>query len=449
MASSARVLAIRYTDKVVFVVALGLLGYVAMTSFLLKKTGESDEKLKDIVGLQGSVRKLLATSEPAPEKVLDLTTQLKLRWRKAPEATDLRPWIFHRPRPLVYPVVRMREGETKEIVLRAALVSHQIRGDLTAIRVGANPSGNRVTIVALEQGKAKLVGEDAKRIVHEVPIEVQPPKPPLVVKPAQQIVAEPTLGQIALSWTAPTDQPSEVISVKWQVFRRHEDDEADKFVLVETTDENTYMDTDIKSGEVYHYYVLANATTKEEGGKASELSAVIRVAAKSMVEFYLVSVVSDRAYFEVRRYEEGEWLKQSFPVQVGGLIGGVVRRGRRIIDYSTHCILVDVLLNAPKTVITQRTMKKFGDRGEVLDEVTVEDKRIVPRNKVIFQDRKGNPQAVWQEKAAATGRVTSVKVKDTKATTQTQGTRQGKSDEAKDTKASTDDAKGPGMTFKP
>ena len=38
MASSAKTVAIRYADKVVFVFALGLLGYTAIRSFVAKET---------------------------------------------------------------------------------------------------------------------------------------------------------------------------------------------------------------------------------------------------------------------------------------------------------------------------------------------------------------------------------------------------------------------------
>jgi len=414
MASSAKTVAIRYADKVVFVFALGLLGYTAIRSFVAKETTESDKKLESIGGLQGQVNQYITVSKPKPEDVPVIIGKLRERWVKTPTASDFRPWIFNRPRPITYPLVTLRVDETKEIKFREPLVTTRRTGELTAVTVDEGPNKAVFVLKGAEEGKVKLAGEDSRGITHEMPIKVLPKKKEVEVLPPQQLTAQATLGKIALSWQVPKVQPAGVLKAESNVYRRHESEKEAK--LAHVTDKAAWDDTDIESGEIYFYYVRIKGTT-EDAPVESEPSGTIQVTAKSMVEFHLETAAEDRAYFVVRRFSKDHWLTGKFPVWPGGLIGGQIRPRGELVDFSTGSTLVDILLNAPRVDVQTRRVKVFDEAGRHIGWEEKIFKKTVPTNKVIYQDRKGIARMLWQGppdkgKAAAPKLVDPIKPKE-------------------------------------
>lgn len=393
MASSAKTAAIRYADKVVFVLALGLLGYVAATSFVAKETSESDKKLENIGGLQDQVNRYITVSKPKPESVPVLTGKLRDRWVKAPTAADFRPWIFNRPRPITYPLVTLRVDDTREIKFREPLVTTRRTGELTAVTVDEGPNKSVFVIKGAEEGKVKLAGEDSRGITHEVPIVVLAKKELIEVVPPEQLTAEATLGKIALSWQVPKVQPAGVLKAESCVYRRHESEKEAK--LLHVTSESAWDDTDIESGEIYFYYTSIKGST-DDAPIESEPSGTIQVTAKSMVEFHLETAAEDRALLVVRRFSKNQWLTGKFAVWPGGLIGGEVRSRGELVDFATGSTLVDILLNAPRVEVKKRPVKVFDDAGRFTGWGEKVSENIVPTNKVIYQDRKGIARVLWQ-----------------------------------------------------
>ena len=396
MAMSPKILLIRYADKLAFLLALGILGYAAASSFLLRDKADSGQasELKEIRNLQNSVRELIGKSEPTPEKVPVLTGQLRERWRIVPPAVMLPPFRFQWPSSKKYDPVKLRVGQTKVIETLDPFTSHRFDGDPTVIKVG-EIKDRKVTIVAEEKGSVTLKGEDAKGVTHEIPILVLPPKALIVISPAKDFKAVPTLGQVALSWAASQKPPEGVTKLQWAVFRRHEGDPVDQFREAAKVEETEYVDKDIKSGETYFYYVQAVAET-EDGVKESKRSDIQKIVATSVVEFALISASGDIALVEVRRFFGDEWLATKFSVRRGGLIGGL----QRGVDYSTGCTLVDILTSAPRVVTRIKKVRTVGPAGGV-EEKEVEEKRTIRTNKVIYEDKKGHARMAWQERPAA------------------------------------------------
>jgi len=398
MASSATILVIRWVDKVVFLFALGLLACVAVGSFMIERADENTERLGDIQRLQKDMERLLNSSKPPPWSVPDLSTPLRVRMAEVPDPHELRQWVFHHPRPIVYGIVLVRVEATKAKGLREELVRHTVEGDGAAAQVSAKAEGGGtiVTLVGRSEGKAKLVGYDSRGTRIELPFEVLPQKLPPKIPPATELAWDATLGQITISWTGPTKLPDGVKSVTWALERRHET--ADAFKLISTTPqaETSCVDKDIVSGEVYEYRVRAKADT-EDGEILSVYSEKIDVTAKSVVEFTLATVMGNRASIYVKRWHGGEWARTRFTVKRGGLIGKMAPHNGVAVDFSTGCTLVDILRNVPRTVMKTHRVRKWNDVTKRYEWTEVKKPVTVFSSKIIYHDRKGVPREMWPQ----------------------------------------------------
>lgn len=396
MASSAKTVVIRYTDKVVFLAALGVLGYVVVTSFVVKKTTKGDSKLEDIVKLQDQVTRHLNQSKPKPHEVSDLVTGLKKMWDQSPTPSQFRPWLFIRPRPLGYKEVRVRvKGEKKSVKFREKLAAQpQLLIDPSCAKLTMSKEMDMVTIEGLREAEeAKIVATDSRGIRHEVPLVVLAAQEPINVKSPEGLTAEATLEHIAVSWTPP-GQDQRVKKEEWLVFRRHEGE--DEFKQIATVaDTPTHVDRDIRSGEIYFYYVKAEVLT-DEGPKQSEKSDTIQLAAKSMVEFELTVASNDYARLLVKRYHNGEWAEQNFSVRRGGFIGGIRPYRGAMVDFATGCTVVDIFMRVPKILVEQGIEMVYDPMQKRRVAREVERRRVVRSNKIIYQDKKDAPREKWQ-----------------------------------------------------
>ena len=396
MASSPKILVIRYTDKAVFLVALGLLGYVAVTSFVVKKTTESDSKLGDIIQLQDEVTRSLNQSKPKPHEAADLVTGLERMWEELPEPRQFRPWLFIRPRPLLYKELRVRvKGDAKTVKLREKLAGQpQLLIAPTCAKLKMNKAMDEITVTGVREAEeAKIVGTDPRGIRHEVPLVVLPAEAPIDVKSPGKLAAEATLEHIVVSWETP-DQDKRVKGQEWLVFKKREGE--DEFrQIAKISDKPTHVDKDIKSGEIYFYRVRTEVLT-DEGPKLSEKSDTIQITAKSMVEFDLTFASDDSAGVEVRRYHNGDWVSANFTVRPGGFIGGLKAHRTTMVDFATGCTVVDIVMGASR-IITEKRIQKIYDpiqKRRVAQEVEV--RRPFRSNKIVYQDKKNAPREKWQ-----------------------------------------------------
>lgn len=398
MATSAAVLTIRWADKVAFLFALGLLVYVAAGSLMLGEADGNARRLGDIQRLQDEVERLLDSSRPPRWHVPDLSTPLAVRMTEVPDAHELRRWAFHHPRPIVYGTLLVRADATKTKELCEKLVRHTVEGDVDAAQVTVKDKGDGtlVTILGRSEGKTKVVGYDRKGTRIELPVEVLPKKLAPKIQTARDLTWEATLGHIKISWSGPTAQPDGVTGVTWQFERRHEMEEAFKLIATTPQAETSCVDENIESGEVYEYRVRAKADT-EEGEVFSVYSEEIDVTAKSVVEFDLATVMGDRASVYVRRWHEGEWARNRFTVKRGGLIGRLAPYNGAAVDFSTGCTLVDILRNVPRVVMKIRRERKWNPVTRRYEWIEVREPGIVLSSKIVYQDRKGVPRAMWPQ----------------------------------------------------
>ena len=398
MAPSATILVIRWADKVIFLFALGLLVYVATGSFIVERTDQNARRPGDIQRLQNEVERLLDSSKPPPWSVPDLATPLEARMTEVPSAHELRRWAFHHPRPIVYGTLLVRVDIMKTRELREKLVRHTVEGDAHAVQVSARDEGDGTEVTALgrSEGKAKLVGYDHDGTRIELPFEVLPERLPPKVPPARQLTWVAPLGHSKVSWTGPTELPDGVKGVTWQIERRHEME--DEFRLIATTPqaETSCVDENIESGEIYLYRVRAKADT-EDGEVFSPYTENIEVTAKSVVEFDLATVMGDRASIYVRRWHEGEWVRNRFTVKRGGLIGGLAPHDGAAVDFSTGCTLVDTLRNVPRVVMKTRRVRKWNPVTRRYEWMEVKEPATVFSSKIIYHDRKGVPREMWPQ----------------------------------------------------
>ena len=401
MAASAKLMAIRYADKVAFVITLGLLGYVVTTSFVFQDTSER-QGLQEIGRLQAQVQRNLSDSRPNGEiEKVDLTAQLKARFIQVPDAAEIRPFIFVRPSPLIYDQVALSQGEKQWIDMREELVvDSQPAGSCIKI---VQRKGKRLFLLGMRAGEASIKGLDPKGMTHEIPIVVSEPKAKVTVSAPTGLAYDATLGQIALSWTPSAVAPAQAVTqVDYEVWRKHEA-ETD-FSKMHTVSSPSCVDPTVKSGELYSYKVIGVAQTAD-GPVKSEFSDTAQATAKSSVEFSMLSAARGSALFDVRVFDAGAkvWHSKKFSVAVGGLIGEYVHRlGVPSVDYSTGCALVDIMLNSQR-MRKHTTPKKIFDRStgqplRVEQIVTWEPETL---SKAIYQDRKGNPKTAWQDKGAS------------------------------------------------
>ncbi len=399
MAASPKILIIQFADKAALAVALGILGYVVVTSFVSQGSGERRSDLDKIASLQRQVTRKIKESRPPGEiEQVDLTRDLKERFIAIPDARELRPYIFTEPTPQQYDkqVVHVGQKITFKIDEPPRKVTTSAPGFIKV-----EFKANEITVSGLEVGETMLKCVSARGMSHEVPIEVKPVKINPVVGGVSDLAFRSDLGRITLTWVAPPKTAPTITAFQYDVVRRHESEPEDKAAKVATVSDVTWTDTDIKSGETYYYKIQPIAVTPD-GLIRGPQSKAVRVVAKSSVEFDLNSAGGGRASFEVRAYINGEWNTRKFFVARGGLIGEKVRRyGVEPIDFSTGCVLVDIDLNASRIEKWVEEKRVFDDGGNLIRIDKIPRKREVHSPRVIYQDRKGNPRILWQRKPSA------------------------------------------------
>lgn len=397
MAASPKILFIQFADKAAMVVALGILGYVVVTSFVTQGSGEMRSDLDKIASLQRTVTRKIKKSQPAGKiEQVDLTRDLKERFFAIPDARELRPYIFTEPTPRQYDKQIVHVGQ--KVALKIDEPPRKVTVSASGFIKVDGVKGNEITVSGIEVGEVMLKCVDAKGMSHEVPIEIKPEPIKIDVAGVTGLAARADLGKITLTWVAPPKMAT-IAAFQYDVVRRHEGEPEGKAAKVATVSELAWTDTEIKSGETYYYKIQPIAETPE-GLIRGPQSAAVRVTAKSSVEFDLNSAGGGRASFEVRAYIGGEWHTSKFFVARGGLIGEKVRRfNMEPIDYSTGCVLVDIDQSATRVEKWVEDKRKLGPDG-VLDIVKVPRERVARLPRVIYQDRKGNPKIRWQRKAA-------------------------------------------------
>ncbi len=152
----------------------------------------------------------------------------------------------------------------------------------------------------------------------------------------------------------------------------------------------------IKRTSVFAGPVKLNVKKAEPKEQEKEIVLNKIVEVTSNTEIIFKGFADDLAYIHIRKEMDGQWHEYGFPTKVGERIGRRKSLGGETLDFSTNCILQDIVHSAQKPIKRMRRSIILDEAGEFVETRMVEcEPFLKTTSKIVYEDENGNTKELW------------------------------------------------------
>jgi hypothetical protein len=101
------------------------------------------------------------------------------------------------------------------------------------------------------------------------------------------------------------------------------------------------------------------------------------------------------ALIQIRKLYNDMWWIKSFTVEKGKVIGEKATIKREVIDFDTHCKLVEIIPLAQKPMTLKKTNILQDEKGNFSGILLTEEIQMVSTPKIVFECREGKSYGLW------------------------------------------------------
>lgn len=121
----------------------------------------------------------------------------------------------------------------------------------------------------------------------------------------------------------------------------------------------------------------------------------VEVPIRGDIEFVLKGGTADRALIQVRKLYKDTWRIESFTVEKGEVIGKKKKIGKETVDFTTCCVLREIVPLAQKPLVMKKTTVLRNEKGDFLGTSMADEKHMISTSKIVFEDKKGDVYNLW------------------------------------------------------
>ncbi len=136
----------------------------------------------------------------------------------------------------------------------------------------------------------------------------------------------------------------------------------------------------------------------EMGGEGQILETVQykRVDIPDATKIVFKGVTGDLVLINVRRKIDEQWYEQGFPMKTGEQIGAEKIIGGKKVNFTTNCILQDIIGKAQKPVTVMKKVVILNEEGEFVGTKMVPGETFMKStSKIVYKDDQGSVNELW------------------------------------------------------
>ncbi|GAX61410.1 ABC-type nitrate/sulfonate/bicarbonate transport system, ATPase component [Candidatus Scalindua japonica] len=113
-------------------------------------------------------------------------------------------------------------------------------------------------------------------------------------------------------------------------------------------------------------------------------------------EIFLKGVIDGLAFISVKKEIEGRWHEHGFATKAGEEIGKIKVVGGKMLDFSTNCLLQEIVYNAHRPTTLTRKVLILDEEGEFAGTRMVPGETYMKSTSMIkYKDENGNVNELW------------------------------------------------------
>ncbi len=121
-----------------------------------------------------------------------------------------------------------------------------------------------------------------------------------------------------------------------------------------------------------------------------------RVDIQDATEIVFKGVTGDLVLVNVRRKMDEQWYEQSFPIKAGEQIGAEKIIGGKKVNFTTNCVLQDIVGKAQKPVTVMKKVAILNEKGGFVGTKMVPGETFMKStSKIVYKDDQGTTKELW------------------------------------------------------
>ena len=121
------------------------------------------------------------------------------------------------------------------------------------------------------------------------------------------------------------------------------------------------------------------------------------------IEFVFKGGTADMALVQVRKLYKDKWWTESFTVERGETIGEKKTMGKETVDFDTYCKLIEIVPQAQKPFIINKTTVVRNEKGEFLGSSFTAETHMISASRITFEYKRGESYNLWIGELAKVG----------------------------------------------
>jgi hypothetical protein len=121
-----------------------------------------------------------------------------------------------------------------------------------------------------------------------------------------------------------------------------------------------------------------------------------RVDIQDATEIIFKGVTGDLVLVNVRRKMDEQWYEQGFPIKAGEQIGAEKIIGGKKVNFTTNCVLQDIVSKAQKPVTIMKKVAILNEKGGFVGTKMVPGETFMKStSKIVYKDDQGTTKELW------------------------------------------------------
>jgi hypothetical protein len=134
----------------------------------------------------------------------------------------------------------------------------------------------------------------------------------------------------------------------------------------------------------------------EIGVEEEEAVQYKRVDIQDATEIVFKGVTGDLVLVNVRRKMDEQWYEQGFPIKAGEQIGTEKIIGGKKVNFTTNCVLQDIVGKAQKPVTVMKKVAILNEKGGFVGTRRVPGETFMKStSKIVYKDDQGTTKELW------------------------------------------------------